>query len=237
MNFVLVHGGWCGGWWMTKLARALRRRGAEVFAPTLTGLGEREHLATPEVGLETHIQDVLGTLHYEDLDDVVLVGHSYGGMVVTGVADRARERIQRLIYFDAFVPRNGQSISDLVAPEATVAIEALAKQDGEGWRAPSPFTFEQFGVTDPEMIAWNERGNVMHPMKAFTEPVKLSAEPLPFPVSYILCTEMSMGLFDAFAARAREENWDYHEAAMSHAGPAGQPEESADLLMRIAGAR
>ena len=237
MNFVLVHGGWCGGWWMSKLARALRRRGAEVFAPTLTGLGEREHLATPEVGLSTHIQDVLGVLHFEDLNDVVLVGHSYGGMVVTGVADRARDRIQRLIYFDAFVPKNGQSLYDISPPEVTQALSDLAEREGEGWRVPSPFSMEQFGVTDPELIAWNERGLVMHPLKAFTEAVALSPEPLPFPVSYIFCTEMAMGLFDQFAASAKANGWDYHDAPFTHAGPAVRPDASADMLMRVAGGR
>ena len=221
---------------MAKLARELRGRGAEVFAPTLTGLGEREHLATPETGLSTHIQDVLGVLHFEDLNDVVLVGHSYGGMVVTGVADRARDRIQRLIYFDAFVPQDGQGLYDLLAPEVTQAMSGLAERDGEGWRVPSPFSMEQFGVTDPEIVAWNERGNVMHPLKAFREPVTLSSEPLPFPVSYIFCTEMTMGIFDQFAASAKAKGWDYHDAPFTHAGPAVQPEESADLLMRVAGA-
>lgn len=235
MTFVLVHGGWCGGWWMSKLAGALRRRGAQVFAPTLTGLGEREHLATPEVGLTTHIKDVLAVLHYEDLHDVVLVGHSYGGAVVTGVADRARDRIQRLIYFDAFVPRNGQSLYDLVAPEVTKVLNDLAKREGEGWRVPSPFSMDQFGVTDPDIIAWNERGNVMHPLKAFTEPVTLQPEPLPFPVSYIYCREMAMGLFDQFRALAKDEDWDYHEVSLTHAGPAVAPDQSADLLIRVAG--
>jgi pimeloyl-ACP methyl ester carboxylesterase len=234
MNFVLVHGAWCGGWWMSRLARALRRRGAEVFAPTLTGLGEREHLASPEVGLNTHIQDILAVLHYEDLRDVVLVGHSYGGAVATGVADRARDRIRRLIYFDAFVLRDGQSLADLWEPEVTQALTDLASREGEGWRTPSPFTMQQFGVTDPDDIAWNERGNVMQPLKTFTEPVALRPGPLPFPVSYIYCKVGAMGFFDPFAALAKAEGWDYHEAPLTHAGPAVAPDESADLLMRIA---
>ena len=236
MIFVLVHGGWCGGWWMSRLARALRRRGAEVFAPTLTGLGERVHLASPETNLSVHIQDVLGLLHYEDLRDVVLVGHSYGGMVVTAVADQARDRIQRLVYFDAFVPRNGQSLADICPPQIMQAVNALAESEGEGWRAPAPFTMEQFGVTDPDILAWNERGNVMQPLKTFTEPVAVSPDPLPCPVSYIYCKDKAMGLFDPFLADAKAEGWDYHEVELTHAGPAVAPEESADLLMRIAGA-
>lgn len=234
MNFVLVHGGWCGGWWMSRLVRALRRRGAEVFAPTLTGLGEREHLASPDVGLTTHIQDVLAVLHYEDLRDVVLLGHSYGGAVVTGVADRARDRIQRLIYMDAFVLRDGQSLGDVCPPGMADALTELAQRSGDGWRAPSPFTMEQFGVSKPEDIAWNERGLVMQPLKGLREPVTLHPEPFPFPVSYIRCTGPPLGLFDPFAARAQADGWDYHEVPWTHAAPAVVPEECAGLLMEIA---
>jgi pimeloyl-ACP methyl ester carboxylesterase len=235
MNFVLVHGGWCGGWWMSRLAKALRRRGFEAFAPTLTGLGEREHLASPDVGLTTHIRDVLAVLHYEDLRDVVLVGHSYGGAVATGVADRARDRIQRLIYMDAFVLRDGQSVRDVCPPGMEELLTGLAQQLGDGWRAPSPFTMEQFGVSTPEDIAWNERGLAMHPLKTLVEPVTLHSEPLPFPVSYVRCTERSLGLFDPFAARAQAAGWDYREVPWTHAAPAVVPDECAELLIDIAG--
>lgn len=235
MNFVLVHGAWCGGWWMSRLARELRSRAAEVFAPTLTGLGEREHLASPDVGLTTHIQDVLAVLHYEDLHDVVLVGHSYGGAVVTGVADRARDRIRRLIYLDAFVLRDGQSVRDVCPPGMAELLTELAQQSGGGWRAPSPFTMEQFGVSKPEDIAWNERGLVMLPLKTVLEPVTLNPEPLPFPVSYVLCTERSMGLFEPFAARAQVDGWEYHEMRWTHAAPAVVPDQCAELLIHLAG--
>ena len=180
MVFVLVHGGWCGGWWMARLARVLRQRGADVFTPTLTGLGEREHLATREVGLNTHIQDVVSVLHYENLREVVLVGHSYGGTVITGAADRARNRIRRVIYLDAFVLRDGESLADILGPDLTRAFNELALHEGDGWRAPSPFTMEQFGVTNPEDIAWNERGLTLQPLKTLLEPVALQPEPLPF---------------------------------------------------------
>lgn len=106
-SFVLVHGAWCGGWIWKHVASALRARGHDVLTPTLTGLGERAHLASPEVGLGTHVEDVVRVLEYDDLTDVVLVGHSYGGMVVTGVGDRVPERLAQLVYLDAFVPREG----------------------------------------------------------------------------------------------------------------------------------
>lgn len=106
-TFVLVHGAWLGGWAWKHVTPRLRMAGHEVFAPTLTGLGERVHLAHPGVGLETHIQDVVNVLVFEDLQQVTLVGHSYGGIVITSVADRTPERLAQLVYLDAFVPEDG----------------------------------------------------------------------------------------------------------------------------------
>src|SRR6185436_14588944 len=112
-TFLVAHGAWSAGWAWKKMRPLMRAAGHEFWTPTYTGLGERAHLATPDVDLETHIQDVCGLLVMEDLRDVVLIGHSYGGMVATGVADRETARIQRLVYLDAFVPRDGQSMLDL----------------------------------------------------------------------------------------------------------------------------
>jgi hypothetical protein len=110
----------------------------------------------------------------------------------------------------------------------------LAAKEGEGWRAPSPFNFEEFGVTDPDLIAWNDRGNVLHPLKTMTDPISLQADPLPFPVSYIYCKEAAMGLFDQFIPISKAQGWDYHEVPLTHAGPAVAPEDSAELLLEIA---
>ena len=120
-TFVVAHGAWSAGWAWKKMRPLLRDKGHELFTPTYTGVGERAHLATPEVGLETHIQDILAVLEAEDLSGIVLVGHSYGGMVATGVADRAASRIAQLIYLDAFVPRSGQSLFDLLTLDARSA--------------------------------------------------------------------------------------------------------------------
>jgi pimeloyl-ACP methyl ester carboxylesterase len=116
-TFVLLHGGWHGGWCWRFVAPALRHAGHNVYTPTLTGLGEREHLARPEIDLKLHVQDVVALLEMEDLQDIVLLGHSYGGMVVTGVADRCAARISRLVYLDAFVPENGKCALDYIVPE------------------------------------------------------------------------------------------------------------------------
>ena len=124
-TFVLVHPAWFGGWCWRKVSPVLRARGHEVFAPTLTGLGERAHLASQKVGLEMHVEDVANVLEYEDLRQVILVGNSSGGMVITGVADRMPERIAHLVYLDAFVPEDGQSMLDIVPAERRPLMEAL----------------------------------------------------------------------------------------------------------------
>ena len=159
-TFVLVHGAWHGGWCWRKLTPLLRAAGQEVFTPTLTGLGERAHLGSPDVGLGTHVRDVAQVLWYEDLADVVLVGHSYGGLVIGGVADQVPERLRHLVYLDAFVPEHGQSMLDLGPPERRPAMQARVAAEGDGWQLPSlqPVPWEQFvrgiyRITDPAEVA------------------------------------------------------------------------------------
>jgi pimeloyl-ACP methyl ester carboxylesterase len=140
--FVLVHGGFFGGWCYRRVARLLRAAHQEVYTPTLTGLGERSHLLTPDVNLETHIQDIANVILWEDLADVVLCGHSYGGMVVTGVADRLSDRIRALVYVDAIVPEDGDALLDRLPPNAKkMILEQFAASS-------SPF------VTPPSSAAW-----------------------------------------------------------------------------------
>src|SRR5262249_25595660 len=129
-TFVLVHGAWHGGWCWRDVAARLRRAGHDVYAPSLTGLGERAHLARPGIALDDHVQDVVALLQMEALSDVVLVGHSYGGMVVTGAADREAARIRRLVYLDAFVPESGRCVLDYVVPERAAAMRREGEQVG-----------------------------------------------------------------------------------------------------------
>lgn len=135
-TFVLVHGSFGGGWVWAAVAARLRAAGHAVFAPTLTGLGERIHLAHPGVDLATHVADVANVLAYEDLAGVVLVGWSYGGMAATGAADRAPARVARLVYVDAAAPEDGQCVFDIAGPEAREMLEAAAEREGDGWRIP-----------------------------------------------------------------------------------------------------
>ena len=138
-----------------RVARLLRAAGHEVYTPTLTGLGERSHLRRPEVDLDLHIQDVVALLHYEDLRDVILVGHSYGGMVITGVADRAADRVGRLVYLDAANPVNGQSLVDVAGPIIQAARPTGKVVDGiELVLLPFPEAGAFYGVTDPDDLAW-----------------------------------------------------------------------------------
>jgi len=135
-TIVLVHGGTSGGWAWKPIASKLREEGHEVYTPTLTGLGERVHLLTPEIGLETQITDIVNVLLFEDLHDVILVGHSAAGMIITGVADQVLERISKLIYMDAFLPENGENTMDLLVPEWRKVTEHMIQTQGDGWLFP-----------------------------------------------------------------------------------------------------
>jgi pimeloyl-ACP methyl ester carboxylesterase len=143
-TFVIVHGGWGGAWEWRAFAPLLQQAGHEVLRTTLTGLGERVHLASPEISLGTHVRDVVNALFYEDLRDVILVGHSYGGAVVTGAAERVPERLAHLVYVDAFVPEDGQVGHGLLGPEVAADWRERVRTLGDGWRLPSPFP----GVTE-----------------------------------------------------------------------------------------
>lgn len=169
-TFVLVHGGWHGGWCWRRVAERLRARGHTVFTPTLTGMGEREHLFTPQIGLQTHVQDVQAVLRFEQLRDVVLVGHSYGGAIITQVADRDPAALRALVYVDALVPEHGQRGWDGFPPERQVAMRQGA-QTLDGLRVPAPDP-RLWGITDPADLAWARACVTPHPIKTmFDEPV------------------------------------------------------------------
>jgi len=190
-TYVLVHGGGHGGWCYQRVARLLRLAGHDVYTPTLTGLGERSHLLSVDVDLDLHIRDVVATLHYEDLRDVILVGHSYGGMVITGVADRAADRVGRIVYLDAATPINGQSLVDVAGP----IIEAVRPMgqvvDGvELVLLPGPDAGLLYGVTDPADLAWMADRLRGHPWQCFEQPLRLTHEAAlwAIPQYHIVCT-------------------------------------------------
>src|ERR1022692_716876 len=176
-TLVLVHGGDHGGWCYRDVAAILRSSGHSVHTPTMTGVGERSHLVGPDVDLDVHIHDITSVLHYEDLTDVLLVGHSYGGMVITGTADRATERVGALIYLDAANPTNGQSLVDVAGPiiEATRPLGEVV--DGtELALLPAPGAGAFYGVTDPDKLAWMDERLTGHPWRSFEQPLELTNE-------------------------------------------------------------
>ena len=234
-TFVLVHGGYAGGWQWREVAALLREAGHEVFTPTLTGLGERVHLARPDVDLDTHIEDVLNVLAYEELDDVILARHSYGGMVITGVAERAPERLRHVVYLDAFVPQVGESQRDIVAavlgPAVAAQLDEQARSQGEGWRLPRPAA-DSDGTPNPRATD-QPYGTITQPL-AVRNPAAAA-----LPRTYLLCTERPPGwpfgpVLEHCAARAREHGWRYQELATGHALWRTAPREVADLLLALA---
>ena len=176
-TFVLVHGGGHGGWCYQRVSRLLQQAGHEVYAPTLTGLSERAHLAGPHVDLDLHIQDIAAVLHYEDLRDVILVGHSYGGMVITGVGGHSPDRIAKLVYLDAANPKNGQSLVDVAGPMMEMARLGGQMIDGvEMVLLPAPGAGAFYGVTDPADLAWMDERLTAHPWKCFEQKLVLRDE-------------------------------------------------------------
>jgi pimeloyl-ACP methyl ester carboxylesterase len=233
-TFVVAHGAWSAGWAWAKVRPLLRARGHEVFTPTYTGLGERAHQAAPGLGLSTHVDDVLGLLTFEDLHEVVLVGHSYGGMVATVVADRAPARIRRLVYLDAFVPRDGESLFDLLPGDVRARMREAARTEGNGWRVPpNPVP----GDTSEADLAWILPRRVMQPLGTFEEPARLTGDGGHLPRTYVYCTRIAPGdVFRPFADRARREGWQYVELDASHSPNVTAPNALAALLADVASA-
>ena len=230
-TFVLVHGAWHGGWCWIKVARLLGDAAHRVHTPTLTGLGERAHLARPEIDLDTHVQDVVAVLEAEELRNVVLVGHSYAGMVISGAAARADKRVARLVYLDAFVPDAGQSLLSLVPPEHAAGVRKAAQTDGEGWRIP-PFAPERFGVTSQRDSEWLTRHLVPQPLRTFEQPLTAVPPPSKIPRTYIYCSKPAMGALDQFAERFRDDRkWRFHDVKTGHDAMVTAPGEIAKLLM------
>jgi pimeloyl-ACP methyl ester carboxylesterase len=186
-------------------------------------------LAHKDVDLEAHIADLLGVLQYEDLRDIVLVGHSYGGMVATGVADRAAERVSRLVYLDAFVPRDGQALMDLVSPDVRTGRRAAMEASGEGWCIPpNPPSRD----TSPEDVAWVLPRRRMQPARTFLQPIRLTGQVEKLRRTYIYCRRKpGEDPFRQFAERLRNDpGWQYFELDASHSPNITAPRELAAVL-------
>jgi len=230
-TFLVCHGAWSAGWAWKKMHPLMNKAGHRLVTPTYTGLGERAHLAHPAIDLETHIADMLQVIKYEDLRDFVLIGHSYGGMVATGVADRACDKVRQLIYVDAFVPQDGQSLLDFLADSEQRRMREAAKS-GDGWRVPPNPTSPD---TSAEDAAWLNERRVHTPISCFEAKLSLSA-PLTLPRSYVYATRAAPSdTFGQFARKTRNDPaWRYYEIDASHSPNVTAPEALLALLEKIA---
>jgi pimeloyl-ACP methyl ester carboxylesterase len=229
---VFCHGAWGGGWGWSRVAELLRAKGHKVFTPTYTGLGERAHLLTPDVDLATHIRDIRAVIRWEGLEDFVLVGHSYGGMVITGVADLEWRRIRRLVYLDAFLPADGQSVEDLAGAERAKATFELADRAGDGWKVPRPE-----GSISPKLPEedrdWLDRLGSPHPLASFTQRLRIDGNHLNVADKvYVLATDNPGSPFPQFADWTRgRAGWTTREFATHHHLHLSMPEETAAIVV------
>lgn len=217
--FVIVHGAWGGSWAYKKADSLLTEKGCIVYRPSLTGQGERVHLATKEIGLQTHINDVVNMILYEDLRNIVLVGHSYGGMVMTGVADSVADRIKTMIYLDAFVPESGESIA-IINNINPLRFQVMAK---DGFVAPS---WVKEGTAPPK--------DVPHPLKTWTDTLILKGRAKNIPTTYILTVDPGMDEkqdnFFKHYARAQNHHWKVMKMSADHNPQWSKVEELVKLL-------
>jgi len=236
-TFVLVHGGGHGGWCYRKITPLLRAAGHDVYAPTLTGLGERKHLLRPDIDLDTHITDVVNLLECEDLEEVILLGHSYGGMVITGVADRAGSRIGHLVYLDAAHPKDGESLADITPEMMGLAHSDMRQVDGvELVLFPDSRAIPYLGVTDPVDFAWMKSKITPHPWKCFTQKLWLGDEAAVrrIPRTNINCTA-SLAMSSPEKRERQLDAEHLFEIDTGHDLMITEPRKIADILLQVAG--
>ena len=224
-TFVLVHGAWHGGWCWRRVADRLRSAGHDVYTPTLTGLADRSHLLSPSVRLQTHILDIANLLSWEDLESVVLCGHSYGGMVITGAADMEAQRIKSLVYVDAFVPSDGESAMDSRPPERVKLAFEQIKSVGEGWWMP-PTPAASFRVNEADQ-AWVDSKCTNFPISCFTQPVRLTGAVNGISGKYyIRAGDYKAPQFDACVDRLKgDPDWDVRSLPCGHDIMVDMPDE------------
>jgi pimeloyl-ACP methyl ester carboxylesterase len=231
-NFVLVHGAWHGGWCWRRVADRLAARGHRVFTPTLTGLGERSHLLSAGIDLDTHIADVVNVMKWEELRDVVLCGHSYGGMVVSGVAEKMGTAIDSIVFLDAFVPKDGDSMATLTAPAVRAAMEA-AQQRGEAGVAPRSAAI--FKVNERDR-AWVDAQCGLQPIGTMLQKIRLAgARDRIARKSYIRAAAYDSPYFQAYYTALRKDPaWRCYEVACGHDVMLDDPDRLTEILLQVA---
>jgi pimeloyl-ACP methyl ester carboxylesterase len=231
-TFVLVHGAWGGGWIWKYTADGLRQKGHRVFTPTQTGLGERKHLLARTISIDTFVDDILGVLEAEELTDIILVGHSFGGFAVTGVADRMPERIRHLVYLDAFLPENGETAFSVLPPGIEEARRRTVAEHGGGVALPVP-PLSAFPLPD-DVRQWFGRRLTPHPFGTYDTPIRLKAPPgNGRPVTYVSYTNPALASIEPSRARARAKqgpDWRFMELDVPHDAQAAMPAQIIALL-------
>jgi pimeloyl-ACP methyl ester carboxylesterase len=240
MALVLIHGSWHNGTVWRKVEHLLAPSSLTVYAPTLSGFASRHTPASKDVGLTLHIHDIVTLIHNQHLSQIVLVGHSYGGMVITGVAEQVPERIAALVYLDAFIPADGQSLADLQAPEtvahwqaALVDAQGRTRADGatDGWLLP-PGMPQDYGVTDPADVAWLSEQMVYTPMLTFTEGVRVAnPQARTIPRYFIRCT--AFPYLEAEQRKAQAAGWPIYSLPAGHDAMVTHPTAVAGILTQI----
>jgi len=229
--YVLVHGAWHGSWCWKRVRKALQARGHEVFTPTLTGVGERSHLISPQVDLETHINDVTSLIRWEELTDVVLCGHSYGGMVISGVAEKMEKAIVSLVMLDAFMPENGQGVIDIYPPPTREPVQAALRA---GATTMPPRSAALFKVNEKDR-AWVDAQCTPQPIQTFVQKLTLTgARDRIAKKTYIRAAAYANPYFDAGLASARAKNWRTYELPCGHDVMLDMPERLAEILVAAA---
>lgn len=231
-TYVLVHGAGHGGWCWHDVRLLLRNAGHEVFTPTLTGLGERVHLRSPEIRTETHITDIVNVIEFEELEDIILVGHSYGARVVTGVADRIKKKIRHLVLLDGMMPYDGESV---IEAEYADGFRAMAI---DGYLMPNvPATAFGIPKSDKEKVDWVNRRLTEHLTETFLEPINLpNGGGKGLPKTFIRCTDPPFRPGDdAMEKRIREDpaEWTYIQIATGHDAMVTAPGELSDILLGV----
>jgi pimeloyl-ACP methyl ester carboxylesterase len=232
-TFVLVHGAWHGSWCWARVRQALIAQGHQVFTPTLTGVGERSHLLSRDIDLQVHIDDVVNLILWEELDEVILCGHSYGGCVISGAADAAPDRIAALVYLDAFLLEEGEGLHDLLPDEQRELQLSLAEEHGEGWRVP-PIPAEIFNVNVLDRD-WVDRQSTPQPLATFQQKLRLSCGPSRIARNHFIFASGWEGTpFAASYRRAKACGWTTSEIACGHDVMLDNPEALVSELLGVA---
>lgn len=228
-TYVLVHGAWGGGWKYARVAEALRKCGHTVFTPTLTGQGERSHLSSTTINLSTHVTDILNVIRYEDISNIVLAGHSYGGMVIAGVADAVPEKIAALVYLDAFIPEDGKSLFDLYIPAAAQMFVDRAGTLGGAFVPPPAAAF--FGVNEKDAPRVDALA-APHPVATMMEKIRLTGGYKQVTKRiYVHGTVLPReSPFKPFYEQAQREGWEAHALPCGHDVMLDLPERLTEIL-------